>query len=174
MKCPYCNEQKSGVIDSREADDGQAVRRRRSCHACGKRFTTYERVEEMPLLIIKKDGSRQTFDRQKLLGSMRTACQKLKVPARMLEEAATHIERKAWDVGEREIASRWFGEQVMEALRGLDQVAYVRFASVYRQFKDIGEFAKELEQLRTPPAQNGAAHGGAGAGRAESSSEGHA
>jgi transcriptional repressor NrdR len=148
MICPYCGASKSGVVDSRDADDGQAVRRRRSCHACQRRFTTYERVEEMPLLVIKKDGRRQTFDRNKLIRGMRVACEKLRVPLSAIEEAAASIERRAWDVGEREIAAQWFGEQVQAELRQLSEVAYVRFTCVYRSFRDVDEFVRELQSMK--------------------------
>lgn len=148
MKCPFCGSSENGVVDSRETDDGRAIRRRRSCQGCSRRFTTYERVDEVQLVVIKKDGTRSTFDRQKLIAGMRRACEKRPVPVPKIERTAADIERKALELGEREISSRWIGEQVMDALKELDEVAYVRFASVYRSFRDVDEFARELERLR--------------------------
>lgn len=147
MKCPFCGSTDNGVVDSRETEDGHAIRRRRSCE-CGRRFTTYERVDEVALLVVKKDGSRETFDRNKLVGGLRRACEKRPVPTARIDQIGVDIEKRASELGEREISSRWFGEQVMEALRGLDEVAYVRFASVYRSFRDADEFARELALLR--------------------------
>lgn len=148
MRCPFCGSGDNGVVDSRETEDGRAIRRRRSCGACQRRFTTYERIEEQPLTVVKKDGSRTPFDRMKLVGGMRRACEKRPVPAARIDKVVADIERRAQELGEREISSRWFGEQVMAALRELDEVAYVRFASVYRSFRDVDEFARELETLR--------------------------
>lgn len=148
MKCPYCGESTNGVVDSRDSDDGNAVRRRRHCNSCTRRFTTYERIEEMPVLVIKKDGRRQTFDRARLVKGMRRACEKRPVSAAAIDRAATGIERRALELGEKELSSHWVGEQVMDALRELDDVAYVRFASVYRSFRDVEEFARELEAMR--------------------------
>ncbi|MCC7073124.1 MAG: transcriptional repressor NrdR [Deltaproteobacteria bacterium] len=148
MKCPFCSSVDNGVVDSRETEDGHAIRRRRSCTACSRRFTTYERVEEQPLVVVKKDGSRAPFDRQKLLAGVRRACEKRPVPTARVQQLVADIERRAGELGEREIATRWIGEQVMAALRELDEVAYVRFASVYRSFRDVEEFARELEALR--------------------------
>ena len=148
MKCPFCSSVDNGVVDSRETEDGHAIRRRRSCTACSRRFTTYERVEEQPLVVVKKDGSRTAFDQQKMLAGVRRACEKRPVPTARVQQLVVDIERKALELGEREISSRWIGEQVMDALRGLDEVAYVRFASVYRSFRDVEEFARELESLR--------------------------
>ncbi len=150
MKCPFCNSGDNGVVDSRETEDGRAIRRRRSCSACARRFTTYERIEEQLLTVVKKDGSRTAFDRNKLTAGMKRACEKRPVPTPRIEKVAADIERRAQELGEREISSRWFGEQVMIALRELDEVAYVRFASVYRSFRDVDEFARELEALRRP------------------------
>ena len=149
MKCPFCSSTDNGVVDSRETDDGRAIRRRRSCAACARRFTTYERIEEQPLVVIKKDGSRVGFDRNKLVAGMTRACEKRPVPQAIIDTLAVEIEKRAVELGERELSSRWFGEQVMDALRGVDEVAYVRFASVYRSFKDVEEFARELERLKT-------------------------
>lgn len=148
MKCPFCGSVENGVVDSRETEDGRATRRRRNCNACTRRFTTYERVEEQPLMVVKKDGSRVPFSREKLASGMRRACEKRPVSMDTIDQIAGDIERRALEVGEREIASRWFGEQVMQALRALDAVAYVRFASVYRSFRDVEEFQRELEALR--------------------------
>jgi transcriptional repressor NrdR len=150
MKCPFCTSTDNGVVDSRETEDGRAIRRRRNCTACARRFTTYERIEEQPLTVVKKDGSRTPFDRDKLVAGMRRACEKRPVPIARIDKVAVDIERKAQELNEREISSRWFGEQVMGALRELDEVAYVRFASVYRSFRDVDEFARELEALRRP------------------------
>ncbi len=160
MKCPFCASVDNGVVDSRETEEGHAIRRRRSCTACTRRFTTYERVEEQPLVVVKKDGSRAPFDRQKLLGGLRRACEKRPVPTARIQQVVADIERRGQELGEREISSRWIGEQVMTALRELDEVAYVRFASVYRSFRDVEEFARELETLRgarvEPPRGDGA------------------
>jgi transcriptional repressor NrdR len=154
MKCPFCSSTDNGVVDSRETDDGRAIRRRRNCAACTRRFTTYERIEEQPLVVIKKDGSRVTFDRTKLVAGMTRACEKRPVPQAVVDTLAVEIEKRAIELGERELSSRWFGEQVMEALRGVDEVAYVRFASVYRSFKDADEFARELERLKAPSSSS--------------------
>ena len=147
MKCPYCGTLESKVVDSRPAEEGTSIRRRRECLECGKRFTTYETVESLPLIVIKKDGSRQTFDRDKLLGSMLKACEKRSVPLAKLEELAREIEQSLQNDMEREVSSADIGELVMERLKDVDEVAYVRFASVYRQFKDIGTFMDELNKL---------------------------
>jgi len=149
MKCPFCSSGDNGVVDSRETDDGKAIRRRRNCAACARRFTTYERVEEQPLIVIKKDGSRVGFNRNKLVAGMTRACEKRPVPQAIIARLAVEIEKHALELGERGVSSRWFGERVMEALRSVDEVAYVRFASVYRSFKDVDEFARELERLKT-------------------------
>lgn len=147
MKCPYCGYKESKVVDSRPADEGSSIRRRRECLACEKRFTTYETVESLPMVVIKKDGSRQTFDRNKVLSSMMRACEKRSVPLSRLEELVDEIEQNLQNSLEREITTDMVGEQVMEKLRGVDEVAYVRFASVYRQFKDIHTFMEELTKL---------------------------
>ena len=149
MKCPYCAYSESKVIDSRPAEEGASIRRRRECLSCGKRFTTYETVESMPMMVIKKDGSRQSFDRQKVLGGMIRACEKRPVPLAELEKIATEIEQDLQNSMEREISTEAIGEKVMDRLRAVDQVAYVRFASVYRQFKDIDTFMSELSKLLT-------------------------
>ncbi|WP_295865474.1 transcriptional regulator NrdR [uncultured Oscillibacter sp.] len=147
MKCPYCGYSESKVIDSRPADDGASIRRRRECLSCAKRFTTYETVESLPMVVVKKDGSRQSFDRSKVLGGMIRACEKRPVPLAELERIADSVEQELQNGLDREITTTHIGELVMEKLRGLDQVAYVRFASVYRQFKDIDTFMKELNKL---------------------------
>lgn len=147
MKCPYCGYKESKVIDSRPADEGSSIRRRRECLSCSKRFTTYETVESLPMVVVKKDGSRQSFDRRKVLGGMIRACEKRPVPLADLEKIASEIEQDLQNSMEREISTETIGERVMERLRAVDQVAYVRFASVYRQFKDIDTFMAELNKL---------------------------
>ena len=147
MKCPFCGHPESKVIDSRPADENASIRRRRECLACGKRFTTYETVECLPIVVIKKDGSRQSFDRQKVLRGMIRACEKRPVSLAELERIADEIEQELQNSMEREIRTADIGEKVMERLRSVDQVAYVRFASVYRQFKDIDTFMAELNKL---------------------------
>ena len=142
MKCPYCGYSESKVIDSRPADENSSIRRRRECLSCGKRFTTYETVESLPMVVVKKDGSRQ-----KVLGGMIRACEKRPVPLAVLEKIAEEIEQDLQNSMEREISTEAIGEKVMERLRNVDQVAYVRFASVYRQFKDIDTFMTELNKL---------------------------
>ena len=148
MKCPFCGNLESKVVDSRPSDEGASIRRRRECLECHKRFTTYETMESLPLVVIKKDGSRQTFDRDKLLGSMLKACEKRSVPLADLERMAGEIEQALQNDMEREVSSSVIGDLVMEKLKEVDEVAYVRFASVYRQFKDIGTFKEELDRLR--------------------------
>ena len=147
MKCPYCAHPESKVVDSRPSDEGASIRRRRECLSCHKRFTTYETMESLPLVVIKKDGSRQTFDKSKLLNGMLRACEKRPVPFSQLEEIANEIEQALQNDMDREIPSARIGELVMERLKGVDEVAYVRFASVYRQFKDISTFMEELNKL---------------------------
>ena len=147
MKCPFCGYSESKVIDSRPADEGSSIRRRRECLSCGKRFTTYETVESLPMVVVKKDGSRQSFDRRKGLGGMIRACEKRPVPLAELEKIAAEIEQDLQNSMEREISTEAIGEKVMERLKSVDQVAYVRFASVYRQFKDIDTFMAELNKL---------------------------
>ena len=147
MKCPFCGFSESKVIDSRPADEGASIRRRRECLSCAKRFTTYETVESLPMVVVKKDGSRQSFDRAKVLGGMIRACEKRPVSVTDLERLAEGIEQELQNSMEREISTDIIGEKVMERLRGVDQVAYVRFASVYRQFKDIDTFMHELNKL---------------------------
>ncbi len=147
MKCPYCANLESKVVDSRPAEEGASIRRRRECLECRKRFTTYETVESLPLVVIKRDGSRQTFDKSKLLNSMLKSCEKRSVSMSTLERIADEIEQTLQNKMEREVPSTEIGELVMEKLKGVDEVAYVRFASVYRQFKDISTFMNELNKL---------------------------
>ena len=147
MKCPYCGYKESKVIDSRPAEEGSSIRRRRECLSCAKRFTTYETVESLPMVVIKKDGSRQSFDKSKLINGMVRACDKRKVPLPVLEKIADEIEQELQNSMEREIRTEDVGEKVMDRLRKVDQVAYVRFASVYRQFKDLDTFMAELNKL---------------------------
>ena len=147
MKCPYCSFNESKVIDSRPADENSSIRRRRECLSCTRRFTTYETVESLPVVVVKKDGSRQSFDRAKVLGGMIRACEKRPVPLAELESIAEQIEQDLQNSMDREISTEAIGERVMERLRTVDQVAYVRFASVYRQFKDIDTFMAELNKL---------------------------
>jgi len=147
MKCPFCAHPESKVVDSRPADEGASIRRRRECLSCRKRFTTYETMESLPLMVIKKDGSRQSFDRTKVLGGLIRACEKRPVSYQTLEEMVNEIEQVLQNKMEREVNSAEIGELVMERLKKVDEVAYVRFASVYRQFKDINTFMTELNKL---------------------------
>lgn len=147
MKCPYCGEVDSKVIDSRPADDGERIRRRRECLSCKKRFTTYEVVETVPLMVMKKDRSREAFNRQKLLNGMMRACEKRPVSYQMLETAVDNIEQTLLNSYEREISTVYVGELAMQELKSIDEVAYVRFASVYRQFGDIDTFMDELKEM---------------------------
>ena len=147
MKCPYCGYLESKVVDSRPADEGTSIRRRRECLACHKRFTTYETMESLPLMVIKKDGSRQSFDWGKVLSGLIRACEKRPVSYQTLEGLVSEIEQALQNQMDREISSARIGELVMERLKKLDEVAYVRFASVYREFKDIDTFMAELNDL---------------------------
>ncbi|HWQ08561.1 MAG TPA: transcriptional regulator NrdR, partial [Holophaga sp.] len=147
MRCPFCGHLEDKVVDSRESREGDSIRRRCECLKCGRRFTSYERLEEVPILIVKKDGRREPFDRQKLLRGVMAACQKRPVSLARLEEVVGDIQSKLMEQPDREIPSRRLGELVMDALKGLDSVAYVRFASVYRDFKDLPDFVKALEGL---------------------------
>ena len=147
MNCPFCKADTDRVVDSRPADDGFAIRRRRECLGCGKRYTTYERVEEVPLRVVKKDGSRVPFDRTKLLAGLLKACEKRPVPMHALENIVDQVEREACKMADNEIDSRTIGEAVMAGLKEIDHVAYVRFASVYRDFKDVNQFLDELRPL---------------------------
>lgn len=147
MRCPFCNHEDDKVVDSRSCREGMAIRRRRECLDCNRRFTTYEYIENVPLTVIKADGRREPFDRSKLLAKIRLACYKTTVPIDQMEELVDLVETALGNLNEKEIPSNEIGEQVMEHLRGLNEVAYVRFASVYRQFKDRSDFVRELEQL---------------------------
>ena len=149
MKCPFCGCEESKVIDSRPTDEGERIRRRRECNNCEKRFTTYEIVESVPVIVVKKDHSREVFDRNKLLGGMLRACEKRPVSLDQLDKAVNDIESTLQSSLEREVSTVTIGELAMEKLRELDEVAYVRFASVYRQFKDINTFMDELAKLLT-------------------------
>ncbi len=147
MKCPFCGNLEDKVIDSRTSKEGSAIRRRRECLKCNKRFTSYERVEDIIPMVIKKDGRREPFDRLKILTGIKKACEKRPIGIDTLEGITDSIEKKVIGLGVKEIQSSWIGEEVMSSLRELDKVAYVRFASVYRQFKDITEFMKEVKTL---------------------------
>jgi len=150
MKCPYCAHLGDKVVDSRESKEGEVIRRRRECLECGKRFTSYERIDEIPYMVVKKDGTRERFDRQKVVGGLLKACEKRPVSIAAVEAVADRVETTLQDRQEKEIATADIGTFVMEELKKLDKVAYVRFASVYRQFRDIHEFAEELKQLLNP------------------------
>lgn len=147
MKCPFCETNDTKVIDSRPTEEGHAIRRRRECDNCGKRFTTYEKVEEVLFMVIKKDGSREAFDRNKVLNGIMKACEKRPVPMADIEKIVSDIERGLNNMMEKEIESKVIGEVIMEHLKQLDEVAYVRFASVYRQFTDVNTFIAEIEKL---------------------------
>ena len=147
MKCPFCGNIEDKVIDSRTSKEGEAIRRRRECLKCGKRFTSYERVEDLVPMVVKKDGRREPFDRPKVLKGLEKACEKRPVSVESLEGIVDTIEKKLITLGVKEIPSTWVGEEVMSSLRELDKVAYVRFASVYRQFKDINELMNEVKTL---------------------------
>ena len=147
MKCPFCGDDNTRVIDSRPADDNEAIRRRRQCDECGKRFTTYEKVETIPLIVIKRDKNRETYDRSKIESGVVRCCHKRPVSVDQIEACVDEIENKIFNLGVREIESEKIGEIVMDQIRDLDQVAYVRFASVYRQFKDADTFMSELKKL---------------------------
>jgi len=146
MRCPFCNSLESKVIDSRESKKGISIRRRRECLACKRRFTTYEKIEEIPYMVVKKDGSRQPFDSQKLLRGIMKACEKRPIQISQLEEIVEEIESKLQERPEKEIGTSEIGEFVMERLKALDKVAYVRFASVYREFKDVSDFETLLKE----------------------------
>ena len=147
MKCPHCGYQESKVVDSRHSEDGTSIRRRRECLNCQKRFTTYETVESLPIIVVKRDNSRQAFDRNKIMNGMLRACEKRPVSTQALEDAVNEIEALVQNSLEREITTAAIGDMVMERLKPLDEVAYVRFASVYRQFKDIHSFMQELNKI---------------------------
>jgi len=147
MRCPYCGSKKDGVIDSRVAKNGSSVRRRRECVKCKRRFTTYEYVERVPLMVIKKDGRREPFEREKLIKGIMVACEKRPVSVKRTEKIVDDIERYIERKHDREVASQEIGELAMRELHSLDEIAYVRFASVYRQFRDVGQFMKELKKF---------------------------
>ncbi|HYE68824.1 MAG TPA: transcriptional regulator NrdR [Anaerovoracaceae bacterium] len=147
MRCPFCENLDTRVIDSRPTEEGHAIRRRRECDNCNKRFTTYEKVEEMIFMVIKKDGSREAFDRNKVMNGIIKACEKRPVPIADIEKIVDDIERGLNNMMEKEVESKLIGEVIMEHLKDLDEVAYVRFASVYRQFKDVNTFVAEIEKL---------------------------
>lgn len=147
MKCPYCGYSESKVVDSRPTDEEAAIRRRRECEKCAKRFTTYEKIEEMPLIIVKKDGSREVYQRSKMMNGLLRACEKRPISISQIEAIADDIEKELYNSMEKEIDSKRIGELVMNRLKKIDDVAYVRFASVYRQFKDINTFLEELNKL---------------------------
>ena len=147
MRCPFCEEPDTKVIDSRPTEEGHALRRRRECVKCGKRFTTYEKVEEILFMVVKRDGRRESFDRNKILNGIIRACEKRPVSLEQMETVVSDIERTLNNMMEKEISSEAIGEVVMEKLKDLDEVAYVRFASVYRQFKDVGTFVAEIEKF---------------------------
>ena len=153
MKCPFCGHIQDKVVDSREAKIGDTIRRRRECVQCGRRFTTYERIDEIPYMVVKKDGRREKFDRQKLLAGLLKACEKRPVPMAKLEQIVNETETLVAESKERERSSREVGELVMNHLKKLDKVAYVRFASVYLDFKDVREFMDELKNLLKPKAK---------------------
>jgi transcriptional repressor NrdR len=147
VKCPNCEGNDDKVVDSRPAEDGSSIRRRRECLLCGTRFTTYEKLEDMPLVVIKKDGSRQSFDRQKLLNGIMKSCEKRPITTQQIEKLIDNVERAAGNALKREITTSVIGELVLKHLRGIDEVAYIRFASVYRAFSDINSFFSEIESL---------------------------
>ena len=147
MRCPFCAHLEDKVVDSREGKDGRVIRRRRECLKCAKRFTSYERIDEIPLMVIKKDDRREPFDRNKVMAGLRRACEKRPVSTAAMEQVIDEIEQMLQDSPEREIPTVTIGEKVMERLRTLDSVAYVRFASVYRQFQDVDQFMRELKEI---------------------------
>ena len=146
MKCPFCGDQDSKVVDSRHSEDGLSIRRRRECLKCQRRFTTYEIVESLPIIVVKRDGTRQSFDRNKILNAMVRAFDKRKVEIADLERIATEIEQTLQNTLEREVSTDKIGEMVMERIKSIDEVAYIRFASVYRRFQDVGSFVREINQ----------------------------
>ena len=147
MRCPFCGDQESKVVDSRHSEDGLSIRRRRECMNCQRRFTTYEYVETLPIIVVKRDGSRQAFDRNKILNGMVRACEKRQVPFATLEKVTTEIEQNIQNSLEREVTADKIGEMVMERLKPLDEVAYIRFASVYRRFQDVNSFMQEVSRF---------------------------
>ena len=155
MRCPFCENEDTKVIDSRHTEEGHAIRRRRECEKCGKRFTTYEKIEEIILMVIKKDGSREAFDRSKIMNGIIKACEKRPVPLSEIEKVVDDIERGLNNMMEKEVKSTFIGELIMDNLKELDEVAYVRFASVYRQFTDINTFVAEIENLLVSKKKKG-------------------
>ncbi len=149
MKCPFCHSENVRVIDTRELKNGFEIRRRRECLSCGKRFTTYERIEEHPILVVKKNGEREFFKREKLMAGIEKACEKRPVSASTIDKIVDKIEQSLFQLGKREVSSVIIGQMVMDELKKVDQVAYVRFASVYKEFKDVEEFLLELKSLKT-------------------------
>ncbi|MBE7011149.1 MAG: transcriptional repressor NrdR [Ruminococcaceae bacterium] len=147
MRCLFCGHTESKVIDSRSTDEGTTIRRRRECLECGKRFTTYEKIESIPIIVVKKDGTRESFDREKIINGLLRACEKRPVSLEQVENVVDEIEARLYNLLEREVSSEKIGEMVMERLQKLDDIAYVRFASVYRQFKDINSFMDELAKI---------------------------
>ena len=147
MKCPFCGDQESKVVDSRHSEDGNSIRRRRECIACQRRFTTYEVVESLPIIVVKRDGPRQSIDRNKILNAMVRAFDKRKVEMSDLERITTEIEQTIQNTLEREVSTDKIGEMVMERIKSIDEVAYIRFASVYRRFQDVGSFVQEINQF---------------------------
>ena len=147
MKCPYCSSLDSKVVDSRNGKDGTSIRRRRECLNCSRRFTTYERIEELNLVIVKKDGRREPFDRAKVIDGLEKACEKRPISVEVIEQLVTDLERELQEKGEREVESKEIGERLIGKLYEIDEVAYVRFASVYRSFKDVNQFMDELKEL---------------------------
>ncbi len=147
MRCPYCGEENTRVIDSRPSEDS-SIRRRRVCESCDRRFTTYERIEAFPMMVIKKDNTREVFDRTKIEKGILLACHKRPISTKQIQEMINEIEKEVYDLGEKEVQSTIVGEKIMQKLKVLDEVAYVRFASVYREFKDVKTFARELENLQ--------------------------
>jgi len=147
MRCPFCNENSDRVVDSRESREGHTIRRRRECLDCGRRYTSYERIEDIPFMVVKRDGSRTEFDRKKLLVGLYKACEKRPVPAKSLDRIVDEVEQQVHEKEDREITTQEIGQLIMNRLKNLDQVAYVRFASVYRRFEDIDAFMTELKDL---------------------------
>lgn len=154
MKCPFCSSSESKVVDSRASQDSRAIRRRRECLSCHERFTTYERIQEFQPMVVKKDGRRESFDREKIVEGIVKACEKRPVSMDEIEAFVSDLEKEIQDRGEREVESRFLGERVMSRLRTWDDVAYVRFASVYRQFKDLNEFMEQLQELLSESSRN--------------------
>lgn len=147
MRCPFCGHLETKVLDSRQVEEGSAIRRRRECDQCNRRFTTYEKYDEIPLIVVKKDGRREPFDRTKILNGMLKACEKRAISTELLDESTNQIEKLLRNTMDREVTSQAIGELIMDKLAEIDEVAYIRFASVYRQFKDINRFVQELNEL---------------------------